>query len=173
MIPATSQRMLLFLLAHAFSLLLDLIWVRHRGDQHKDLEILLLREGIGTLVSSPWLWMTISVTALTNVTLSGPYAVALPFLITDHFHADVRMLGLLYAMFPIGYVIGGVWLGRSTRLRRRGLTAYCGLIVAGLGMLARPANHDYGGWACSFNKWGSARSSQFDLDQYAARTCPQ
>jgi MFS family permease len=69
------------------------------------------------------------------VTLSGPYSVALPFLVDQQWQADVNILGLLYAVFPIGYVAASVWLGRLARIRRRGLTAYVGAMAAGLGML--------------------------------------
>ena len=41
--------MLFFLLAHVFSLLLDLIWVGHRSEHDKDLEILLLRQQLRVL----------------------------------------------------------------------------------------------------------------------------
>jgi len=46
------------------------------------------------------------------------------------------MLGMLYAAFPIGYILGGVWIGRFRRIRHRGWIIYGGTIVAGLGMLA-------------------------------------
>lgn len=41
--------MLFFLLAHAFSLLLDLIWFGHREEHDKDVEILLLRQQVRIL----------------------------------------------------------------------------------------------------------------------------
>ena len=41
--------MLFFLLSHAFSLLLDLIWLCHRANHDKDLEILLLRQQLRIL----------------------------------------------------------------------------------------------------------------------------
>ncbi len=49
MIPATPRDMLFFLLAHAFSLLLDLIWMAHRSEHDKDVEILLLRQQLRIL----------------------------------------------------------------------------------------------------------------------------
>jgi MFS transporter, DHA3 family, tetracycline resistance protein len=91
-----------------------------------------LGEGIGVVLSTPWLWITILVSALSNITLAGPYSVALPFLVNTDRQADIGTLGLLYALFPVGYVIGGLWLGRKEQLRRRGLLVYAGLIVAGL-----------------------------------------
>ena len=49
MIRATPTGMLFFLLAQAFSLLLDLIWLRRRAEQDKDVEILLLRQQLRIL----------------------------------------------------------------------------------------------------------------------------
>jgi DHA3 family tetracycline resistance protein-like MFS transporter len=94
-----------------------------------------VREGIGVVLASPWLWFTILLLSLTNVTLTGPYSVAIPFLVKENWKADVDTLGILYAIFPIGYVIGGILFGRLTRIRKRGLTAYGATIIAGLGML--------------------------------------
>jgi len=91
-----------------------------------------VREGIATVLDTPWLLIGITVFALTNVTLAGPYSVAMPFLVKDHLHQDVAVLGFLYSMFPIGYLIGGVWLGRRTRIKRRGPIIYGGMAVAGL-----------------------------------------
>lgn len=92
-------------------------------------------EGFRTVLASPWLWITLCVLAVTNMMLAGPYSVALPFLIDEQYGGDVNLLGLLYAVFPIGYVLGGIWLGRMRHIRRRGMLAHGGLIVAGLGML--------------------------------------
>ncbi len=91
-----------------------------------------LRAGVGAVRRSPWLWMTILLFGLTNVTLVGPYSVAMPFLVTEHLHGDVNTLGILYTLFPVGYVLGSVILGRQARLRRRGLLIYGGTALAGL-----------------------------------------
>jgi predicted MFS family arabinose efflux permease len=94
-----------------------------------------LREGLRTVIASPWLWMTILIFGLGNVMLAGPYSIALPFLVKDHLGADVGTLGMLYAIFPIGYIVAGVWLGRRRQLRQRGLLIYIGTAVAGLMLL--------------------------------------
>jgi len=99
-----------------------------------------LREGLAVVIASPILWVTILVFSLTNITLAGPFSVALPFLVKDHLRGGVQTLGLLYAMFPIGYILGGLWMGRYSRLRWRGLVAYSGAIVAGLGLAMLGAN---------------------------------
>ena len=83
-------------------------------------------------LASPWLWITIALAALFNITQGGPFAVALPFLVKDSLHADVGVLGLLYSMTSAGAVLSAVWLGRATKLRRRGLLAYLGLLAGSL-----------------------------------------
>jgi MFS family permease len=99
-----------------------------------------LREGLGTVAGSPVLWISIAVFALTNVTLAGPYSVSMPFLVKDNLHKDVDTLGWLYAMFPIGYVLGVLWMGRLRRIRRRGLVMNLGLALAAvmLGLFGLP-----------------------------------
>ena len=47
--PCHTSGMLFFLLAQAFSLLLDLIWLGHRAKYDKDVEILLLRQQLRML----------------------------------------------------------------------------------------------------------------------------
>jgi MFS transporter, DHA3 family, tetracycline resistance protein len=95
-----------------------------------------LRQGLATVLGMPWLWVTIAVFALANVTLDGPIAVSLPFLVKDGLHADVGVLGLLYSMWSLGAIIAAVWLGRLTRIRRRGLVTYGAGVVSALAVLA-------------------------------------
>jgi len=89
-----------------------------------------LREGFAAVLISPWLWLSIVLFALSNITLSGPYNVAMPFLVAENLHAGVETLGLLYAMFPLGYILGGVWVGHYPRIRRRGWVMYGAGFVA-------------------------------------------
>jgi MFS family permease len=92
------------------------------------------KEGIQVVLAAPWLWLSIAVFALTNITLAGPYSISLPFLVNDHLGADVRTLGFLYAFFAAGYVLSGVWLGGKAQLRQRGRLLYGGVAVAGLAL---------------------------------------
>jgi MFS transporter, DHA3 family, tetracycline resistance protein len=91
-----------------------------------------LREGFQTVLATPWLWITIAVASLANVTLNGPLSVALPFLIKNELHRDVGSLGAIYSMLAFGSVVATVWLGRSGKIRRRGLTFYGALLVAAI-----------------------------------------
>jgi MFS family permease len=102
-----------------------------RGNVWRD-----LREGIGLVLRQPWLWITIAVFSLINVTLAGPRAVALPFLVERTLHAEVGTLGFLFSAGSAGAVLGAVWLGGRQRLRRRGLLAYGATVLSGLAAAA-------------------------------------
>lgn len=94
-----------------------------------------IREGIRFVVTIPFLWISFLVFPVVTVALSGPYGVSLPFLVEDKLAGDVNLLGLLYALFAAGFVLGGLWLGRQAIIRRRGILMYTSGVVAGLGML--------------------------------------
>src|SRR6185369_1155748 len=95
------------------------------------------REGVEVVRKSSWLWITIVIASLGNITLSAPLAIALPFLVKNHLHGGVGSLGLIYSTISagsiVGTILGTVWIERTSSLRARGLFAY-GLWIAG-GML--------------------------------------
>ena len=83
-----------------------------------------VREGLGTVFGNPWLWITIGVAGISNITYVGPMDVALPFLIKDHLHGQVGVLGLFYTCMSVGALLTAFWLGRYTRIRKRGPKLY-------------------------------------------------
>ncbi len=93
-----------------------------------------MRDGFRTVTSSPVLWIPIIVFAFGNVALSGPYSVGMPFLVKDHLHGDEEMLGVLYAIFPVGYAIASIVMGSVSRIRRRGLLFCAAGALAGAGL---------------------------------------
>lgn len=94
-----------------------------------------LGEGFKSVFSYSWLWVTIALAAVANLTVAGPFGVALPFLVKNNLHASVGGLGLLLSARSIGAVAGAVWLGRMKRIHHRGLVAYVAWIVGGLMMV--------------------------------------
>ena len=98
-----------------------------------------LREGLGAVLASPWLWVAIAIAGVSNITYAGPMGVALPFLIKDHLKADVSALGLFFSLSSLGAVLAAVWMGRFARIRRRGLKLYgawmmVGVLVCAIGL---------------------------------------
>jgi MFS family permease len=96
-------------------------------------------EGLATVFKTPWIWITIGVAALSNITYSGPMDVALPFLVKNELKADVSVLGLFASLSAIGALAGALLLGQFKKLRRRGWLLYgswaaVGLAVAVIGL---------------------------------------
>jgi MFS family permease len=91
-----------------------------------------VREGLATVISAPWLWITIAIFALGNITSSAPFMIALPFLVKESLNANIDAFGLARSMLSLGVVLGAVWLGRQQVIRRRGLTGYGAWLVSGL-----------------------------------------
>ena len=83
-----------------------------------------VRDGLATVFGTPWLWVTIAVAGISNITYAGPMGVALPFLIKNNLHAQVGVLGLFYTSMSLGAVLTAFWLGRYTHIRKRGLKLY-------------------------------------------------
>jgi len=92
------------------------------------------REGVAVVRKTSWLWITIVIASLGNITLSAPLAIALPFLVKNHLHGGVGALGLIYSTISAGSIVGTIfgtmWLEQTSSLRARGLFAY-GLWIAG------------------------------------------
>ncbi len=93
------------------------------------------KEGVELVLATPILWRSFLIFALANMALSGTFSVALPFWVVNHLGGDVRMLGFFSAIFPMGYIIAGMCLGRLSRIRRRGWLIFGGVGSGGL-MLA-------------------------------------
>ncbi|NOK61048.1 MAG: hypothetical protein GFH27_549307n31 [Chloroflexi bacterium AL-W] len=67
---------------------------------------------------------------------SGPFSVAIPFLLEETLNAGVAVLGLIASAAALGAMLTSIWLGRATRLRRRGWLAYGASIIGGLMSIA-------------------------------------
>lgn len=94
-----------------------------------------LREGLSTVLRSPWLWITIAVAGVSNITLSGPLEAALPLLVRANLGGSAGVYALLNALAAAGAVVAAVALGQAAKLRRRGLLAYGAWLLAAAGLL--------------------------------------
>lgn len=93
-----------------------------------------IRDGWKIVFAQPILWVTILTYGLTNILLSGPFSVGMPFLVKDFMGGDEKLLGVLLAIFPIGYILSSLALGNLKRLRWRGPIIFIGGSLAGLGL---------------------------------------
>ncbi|MEJ7761672.1 MAG: MFS transporter [Thermomicrobiales bacterium] len=95
-----------------------------------------LVEGFRTVRQRPWLWVTIVIAGVSNVTLAAPMAAALPLLVREEFGDSARVYGLLSSLLAAGAVVTAVWLGRMPGFRCRGPLTYGFWIGAALAMAA-------------------------------------
>ncbi len=93
-----------------------------------------IREGLGYVLRSPWLWVTIAIASLGNVGLA-PMQVALPKLIKSVYGQGVWLLGATGTAVAAGSLVTMLLIGQVRRLRHRGILAYGGLIVSSLAVI--------------------------------------
>lgn len=93
-----------------------------------------IREGLSYVVTTPWIWVTILLTALGNVTFSAPFAAVLPKLVHDAYRAGPALFGVLIAADAVGFFAASILLGLH-RMRRRGLIAYSALLLSSAGLV--------------------------------------
>jgi hypothetical protein len=124
-----------FISALCLAPLVRLALARHRPVERKSV-LHDFREGLDVVRKTSWLGITIAIASLGNITLSAPFAIALPFLVKEHLGGGVRVLGLIYSMLAVGSIagtmLGTIWLERMTSLRARGLFAYGLWIIGGM-----------------------------------------
>ncbi len=96
-----------------------------------------IREVTGSSVLRPVWLLAVAV----GLFFMGPYAVVFPILVRDYYHGGVGQLSLLMMTFPIGTVIGSLFLLRLGDIRRKGralaraqAVAACTLLVVGMGV---------------------------------------
>jgi len=96
--------------------------------------LLEIREGLKYTFSVSWLWITIIVAALINAATSGVFNVALPFLVKETLGSGAGILGLVFTLYGVGAVLGGLFMGSINfqKIRRLGVTIY--LLASSMGV---------------------------------------
>lgn len=89
-------------------------------------------DGFRYVMQSRWLSVTIPISALCNIAISGPSQVATPKLVHDSYGGGAWLLSALLMANSIGS-IGAMFLVGQVQLKRRGLLAF--LANAGLGIV--------------------------------------
>ncbi len=102
-----------------------------------------IREGIGYIATSSWLWVTIAIASLGNA-LRAPYSVTLPLHVRDFYHSGVGLYGAIISASAVGAILATLIVGQLRRIAHRGIVAYSALVVSSLAMMAfaLPVPHD-------------------------------
>jgi DHA3 family tetracycline resistance protein-like MFS transporter len=98
-------------------------------------------EGVRTVLSTKWVWVTIAIAALGNICIGAVRGVGTPLLVQHEFHADVAALGLLNTAAAGGGVIAAMIIGSVKRLRHRGIFFYATYALAGIGLVSVGLQH--------------------------------
>jgi DHA3 family tetracycline resistance protein-like MFS transporter len=115
-----------------------------------------VRNGIGTVLHSPWLWTTLVIASVSTIFLVGPSEAALPLLVKQRFGAQVGFYALLTSLSALGSVLAAFWLGHFKRLRRRGLLIYGAWMLASLALLVMGLPLPVAGVSVTFLVQGAA-----------------
>ena len=90
-----------------------------------------LREGFRTVISMPWMWITIVIASLFNITNGSVIAIATPFLVNNQLLSDVNVLGWVYSAMSVGSVTAAIGLGQLAKFSHRGWLLYLSTIISG------------------------------------------
>lgn len=93
-----------------------------------------IKKGFAYVSNSTWLWATILVFSLGNVFMSGTTVILLPIISEVRF-GGAAAYGVVLGGVAVGALVMSLAMSRVT-LRRRGVVAYAGFAVSGLGLVA-------------------------------------
>ena len=94
-----------------------------------------VREGIGFVASTRWLWMALVALTFINLSYGGQVGVMTPLFVRDALGAGAATFGAVTAAFGIGRIVGGVVLPQLS-ITRPGIAMYVFELIAGLATLA-------------------------------------
>jgi len=114
-----------------------------------------LIQGMRTVFQSPWLWITIAIAGISNITLSGPFEAALPLLVKERFGTAAQSYGLLLSFAAVGSVLAALWTGWQKRLRRRAYLVYGPWLAASLMLFAMGLPLPFAVMSLAICVWGA------------------
>lgn len=91
-----------------------------------------LKDGLSSLFSINWLWISILISSITNMTLFAPFFVAIPFLVKETFGKEITALGFVYSMYAVGSLVGALIFGQFKKIQHRGLVLYLTWMISGI-----------------------------------------
>ncbi|NHC40699.1 MFS transporter [Bacillus sp. MM2020_1] len=95
-------------------------------------------EGIEVLKQESWLWITILTFSLVNIFSGGIIRILIPWLINVYYQFEPVVFGLVLSASGAGAIVCGIVFGLRREWKQRGLLAYIGVAVSGLGFLFMP-----------------------------------
>lgn len=78
-----------------------------------------VREGLGFVRRTPWIWATLVSAMLSLLVFFGPVETLVPFLVKNRLNLGPESLGLLFAVGGVGAILTGVAIGQFGLPRKR------------------------------------------------------
>ena len=95
-----------------------------------------IREGLRYVFAHTWLWVAVLASPLVSIGFAGPMWVALPRLVRDVYGAGVWLIGAMATSDAVGSIIAALFIGNTSKLRRRGIVAFASIIIGGCALVA-------------------------------------
>ena len=92
--------------------------------------------GVRTILGEPVMRSIVIISTAANLAFTGPSVVGLPWLVLVHFDAGPVALGLVFAAFGAGSLVGVVAAGSLARPRRLGFVVLSLVLLMGVGLAA-------------------------------------
>lgn len=125
-----------FISALALWPLLRLKLTPKRADADQATLLADIRDGLAYVRREPWLWISMVVFFFINAAGLPPYAIGIPYVVTQVQQQSATVFGIIEALAAAGAIVAAIWLGRRQHLSRRGWLIYGTVIASGVFGLA-------------------------------------
>lgn len=94
-----------------------------------------VREGLGHVLSVPWLWTTMLYFMVVNVAYAGQSGVVTPLLVRDRMGGDGGLYGLIISCYGVGTIVASIVVAQLA-IRRPGRVMFAFEILAAVSVIA-------------------------------------
>jgi MFS family permease len=113
-----------------------------------------IREGLRVVRSSPRLRVLTVLIAANGFFFMGPYFVVCPLIVRDVYHGDVADLSWMMLSFPIGTILGSLWVLQRGGIRHKGRALLLGLASGALFLVSLAAPLPFLAFLGAIFGWG-------------------
>ncbi len=117
-----------------------------------------IREGLGVVRRDPNLRIPVALVVLVGVFFIGPYLVLFPLIVRDSYAGGARELAFVLMTFPLGTILGSMFLRWRGGIARKGRALLISLAAGALIEIVMASGLPYPGFVAAGLAWGLAGS---------------